>query len=661
MNTKTHWFLKAVTFSKTYFSFLHPKENRQRKSHSFFTDDYMKSLKFSGLQVTKNEIITLAYAVAFLSFLLLFLLDILILCVYYFSSVPIDLMTIILLLLLTMALPFFFMNLIASYPKVYLQYKKIHSLGDIPEILSYIVMYLKMVPNLENSVKFAATESHSTLAEDLQKMLWDMEIRIYHGIHDGLTYFANQWGEWSDHFKRALHLIRSSIDESDESQRMITLNKALDVGLEGTQDVMHDYSERLHQPTLVIYSIGIMIPLAVIAMLPTAGLIGLQITIFQVFIFYDIILPIVLFLYIRKILLLRPATFTPPSIPINHPELNSINKKKRAIIALCIGAVVSLPGVISLVSPTILISLSNDAGFFVFGIAQLQQLIPLSILIIWGFSLSISYYLYTVYKPMKKIRDVIKQMENEFSDSLYIMGKRISEDKSPEESFNYTATMMKGSTISEIFSHTAYNLSAMRTTVFQAMFNKEYGSLNHIYSDRIHSILRLFVEGIKKSQKSASISIIKLADHLKDLQLVEKKIKESLSQLTSTLQATAMLFAPMIAGVTLAITKLISTIIETMVSTIDTSTLYTQTSIVTGIANAFSIENINPNYFLLVIGIYVVELVFLLIRFINGIDNGDDTVEFYYTLSKVLPVSVLILTLSLCISQLFLSTITMNI
>ena len=289
MNAKTHWFLKAISFSQTYFSFLHEKENKENKSHPFFTDEYMNSLRFSGLNVTKDDVLLLAYTVAMFSFLLLICFDILVLGIYYFSSVPIDITTIILLLFSTIILPFVFMNLAATYPKVYLQYKKIHSLGDIPEILSYMVMYLKMVPNLENSVKFAAIESKSTLADDLRKMLWDMEIRVYHGIHDGLTYFADQWGQWSDHFKRSLHLIRSSIDESDESQRMITLNKALDVGLEGTRDVMHEYAERLHQPTLVIYSIGIMIPLAIIAMLPTAGLIGLQITIFQVFIFLSLI------------------------------------------------------------------------------------------------------------------------------------------------------------------------------------------------------------------------------------------------------------------------------------------------------------------------------------------------------------------------------------
>ncbi|RLF57974.1 MAG: hypothetical protein DRN27_06640 [Thermoplasmata archaeon] len=651
MNNDTHWYIKATRFAQNHFSWLNRNDS---KDNSYFTEEYIQTLRFSGLDVTKNNILTLSYMVAFLSFIILFSFDSSIIVLYYSSKMNIDLLTIFLLMTSTIFLPLIFMNLIASYPKVYVQYIKIHSLGDIPEILSYLVMYLKLVPNLENSVKFAARESSTTLSKDLRKMLWDMEIRIHHGIHDGLTAFANQWGSWSDHLKRALHLIRSSIDESDESQRIITLNKALDVGLEGTRDLMHEYAEKLHQPTLVIYSIGIMIPLAIIAMLPAAGLIGLQITIFQIFILYDILLPLFLFLYIRKILMLRPATFNPPSIPTNHPDLKKINRKKHFIIAMFIGIICSAPGFLSLLLPSFFLLKSSF-------LSQLHEIIPLSLLIIWGFSLSFAYYAYMVYHPVKKIRDSIKQMETEFSDALYIMGKRISEEKSPEESFHYTSSMMKGSDIAQLFSHTAYNLSAIQTNVYDALFSKEYGSLKYIYSDRIHSILRLFVEGIKKSQKSVSISIIKLADHLKDLQQVEKKISETLSELTSTLKATATIFAPMIAGVTLAITGLISSIIGKMVNTIDTSSINAQSSIITGITNAFSLENIEPNYFVFVIGIYIIELVLLLIRFTNGIDEGDDKAEFYYMLGKTLPVSAFVLTISIFISQIFLSNVASNI
>ena len=665
MNTTNSWY---ETFGKKFSnscSWLLP-ENKQskRKINQYFTSSYLDVLRFSGLQLNPRQILIFSYAAALLTFLAMILIDLSVVLIYYIAGATIDLFTTALMLLTTLLLPFIILNLIASYPKTLVQYKKIHSLGDIPEVLSYIVMYLKLVPNLENSINFAAMESSTSLVRDLRKMLWDMQIRLYHGIDDALTQFANQWGSWSDHFKRSLHLIRSSVHESMQAQREMTLNKALDVGLEGTREQMQKFASKLHQPTLIIYSIGIMIPLAVIAMLPAAGLIGLQITIFQMFFLYDIILPLILFLYMRKILLMRPATFNPPHIPNDHPDIASINKQKQIVISILLGTIISLMGLSSLIIPFISDQLSNGviaASFRLF--AVINEWVPLTLFIIWGFAIAVSYYTHVVYYPYKKIRDRIKQMEKEFSDSLYIMGKRIGEEKSPEESFLYTAQTMDGSAIATIYFKTGYNLAAMHTTIHQALFSKEYGSLKHVYSTRINSIMRLFVEGIKKSQQSVSISLVKLADHLKELQKVEINIKETLNTLTSTLRSTATVFAPMIAGVTLSITQLISSIISKMSQNLNTSTqsLSTGSTTFSGITNSFSLENIQPEYFVLVIGLYIIELVILLTRFTNGIDEGDDKAEFMYTLGKALPIAVTVLTFTIIISHFFLSSIAIHL
>ena len=653
MKQEDNWFYKSIQFSKKYFPFL-LKENEKTKkqNNQFFNQEYLDTLQFSGFHISPNDVLLVSYTFALLSFLVILFIDIGIIILYVLSKMQLDPLTVIIMSSATLFVPFLLMNLTASYPKTYLKYAKIHSLGDIPEVLSYLVMYLKLVPNLENSVQFAAMESSTSLVHDLRKMLWDMEIRVYHGITDALTHFADQWGRWSEHFKRSLHLIRSSIDEPEEAQRIMTLNKALDVGLEGTRIVMNEFAEKLHQPTLVIYSIGIMIPLAIIAMLPAAGLIGLQITIFQVFFLYDIILPLLLFLYIRKILLSRPATFNPPNIPKNHPKLRGIHHRKHQSIACSLFIVC--------ISPIFLMMFPGTPAPIVSTIHSINSIIPLSITIIWGIAAAITYYTSTVYWPHKNIRDTIKHMEKEFSDALYIIGNRISEEKSPEESFLYTAETMKGSAISDLFSHTSYNLTALHTTISEALFNPEYGSLKHVYSDRIRAIMRLFVEGIKKSQRSVSISIIRLADHLKELQQVETRIKENLSTLTSTLQSTATIFAPLIAGVTLAITQLISDIIQKTTQSLDTPSMM-DTHMMYGITNTFSLENIDPTYFVLVIGIYIVELVFLLTRFTNGIDEGDDKAEFYFQLGRTLPVAVLVLTISIIISQLFLSSVANHI
>jgi len=307
--------------------------------------------------------------------------------------------------------------------------------------------------------------------------------------------------------------------------------------------------------------------------------------------------------------------------------------------------------------------LDNEILNFIATPDGLNSFVPVTLFIIWGAAASITLYSLSVYRPYKKVRDDIKQMENEFSDALYILGRRVNEEKSPEESFMYTASTMDGSKIAEVFSQTGYNLTAMHTNIKEALFNQEFGSLKHVYSDRIKAIMRLFVEGIQKSQKAVSISIIRIADHLKELQHVEDKIKDALQSLTSTLRSTAAVFAPLIAGVTLAITKLISNIIQSMSGKLQSASVATtgSSTVFTGITESFALENVRTEYFVLVIGIYIIELVFLLTRFTNGIDEGDDKAEYMYSLGKVMPTAVIVLTVTVLVGQFFFSSIVRTI
>ncbi len=657
--TQEHNYIKFMNFSKKHFQWMVKKnEKTKEKIEKTFNKDYVENLNFTGLEISTYDVLLFGYVTAFLSFICLFLLDLSIILVYGANIYEIDILTLILMLFITIIVPIVLMNLVINYPKTHAKYLKIHSLGDIPEILSYLVMYIKLVPNLENSVKFAASESNTQLAKDFRKMLWDMEIRIYCGIDDALTTFANKWGKWSEYFKRALHLIRSSVQERDEASRNITLNRALDVALDGTQEMMNKFANRLHQPAMVIYSIGIMIPLALVAMLPAAGLVGLKITIFQVFFLYDILLPLFVFLYTRKILLQRPATFNPPNISNNHPYLENINKKRRLTLSIIFGSIVALPGIFFMILPLVFTS-GTDNNFlnFIIDPDGLNSYFPVTLFIVWGFAVTITSYTLSVYRPYKKVRDDIKQIEREFSDALYILGKRISEEKSPEESFMYAAHTMKGSKISEVFSKTGYNLTAMHTNLKESMFNDEYGSLKHVYSDRIKAIMRLFVEGIQKSQLAVSISIIKIADHLKALQQVEKKIKENLFSLTSTLRSTVAVFAPLIGGVTLSITKLISNIIRGISDKMPSGSALNAASGLPGVTDTFTLENVRPEYFVLVIGIYILELIFLIIRFTNGIDEGDDKATYMYSLGKMMPTSIFVFSLTVILGQILFAQI----
>jgi Flp pilus assembly protein TadB len=445
----------------------------RKKSEKTGSKEFLDAIGFSGFELEPWETHILSYTCGLFLFILLISLDIIL-----FSISAYERNSIIFAAIFTAIVPVVAMIYLSEYPKIHAKFLKIHTLGDIPEIQSYIVMSMKLVPNMERAIIFAADNSFRPLARDLKKLMWDIHIRVYSNIDEALIVFANQWGKNSEYFKRSLHLVKSSTSEPDDAQRIMTLNKSLDIVLEGTKTMMDAFAAKLKTPTYVLYSIFILIPLALVALIPAVSIVGVKIDTVTLVLVYNIGLPLFTFLYSEFILLQRPATFSPPDISDKHPELTSISsiRKNIIIIALIAGAGVGFSGYVLLYygNPFNIISKEAMAG-----------LVLPTFPIIWAITAMICVYCLGIYTPYKKIRDCVKQIENEFADALFILGRRIAEGRSAEEAFGHTSETMKGSKIGESFADIAKNLTCMRTTLHGAIFNEEYGALKDIYSDRI--------------------------------------------------------------------------------------------------------------------------------------------------------------------------------
>jgi len=639
MSEQQPWFVKGVSFARTHFTWLERLQDPTTSKPP--SDDFLRYLTFTGLNLDPQDIILFAHAIAVLAFIACLAICLLLIILSFALLHFLDLWMVVIMGTGLALIPFASMNLIAEYPRLHARTMRIQCLGDIPEVLSYLVMSLKLVPNLENSVKFAARESKTPLAADLRKLLWDMEIRVYHGVDEALTAFSTYWGQWHEYLRRSLHLIRSSVCEHNEVSRGLTLDRALEVSLEGTKETMNRFVNALHQPTMILYSVGIMIPLSLVAMLPAAGLVGIHLSLLHVFFLYDVSIPLIVYLYMWKILLSRPATFSPPDIPSTHPDLARVSKKREALLACGVAGAFASPFFASIILPKTLTE----------SLMLLNKYIPLSLFVVWGLAGGIAWYCLRVYTPYKRIWDDIKAMEREFSDALYVLGRRLAEDRSPEESIQYTAKAIAGARIAEVFTHTGYLLQAMNITVREAFFHPEFGSLRFVSSDRIKAITRLIVEGMGKSQQAVSLSIIRIADHLRELQDVEGKIRDMLHELTSTLQATATVFAPLIAGVTLSITSLITSILGSVGTTL--AAVPEESAGLLPVSAGFSVQNIASEWFVLVIGVYVVELVVLLTRFTNGITDGDDRALFLFRLGRTMVVAVVVFSVTVAVGMYF--------
>jgi Flp pilus assembly protein TadB len=609
-----------------------------RKCEKSVSTEYRDALRFSGFDLEAFETVLFSYAGTFATLILLLGIDILL-----FLSMSFDSRTLFIIGTLTLVIPLGILCYLSEYVKIRAGFMKISSLGDIPEILSYIVMSMKLVPNLEHAVLFAARNSERPLAKDLKKLIWDLNLRIYSSMDDALLSFADLWGRNSEYFKRSLHLIKSSTAEPDDAQRVITLNRALDISLEGTESLMDSFAAKLKTPSYILYSIFILIPLALVALLPAVTVVGIKPELIDLVLLYDFLFPALAALYSEYILMQRPLAFIPRQIPDSHPDLADIKQKKYI-------AIVSALLIFFLIAPLgyLLLRFGNP-GELVATTALGGYLTPTLPLILGG-TITVSVYLYFSAVPYKKIRNRIQEMEQEFADSLFVLGRRISEGKAPEEAFAHTAKTMKGSKIGEAFEEISMNLLSMRTNLKDAIFNEDFGAFRHVYSERIRNTMLLFTESVHKNHEAAGASIIKLADHLKELSAVENRIRQSLYDVTSTMRSTAVIFAPLIAGITLALAEVITKILGQVAERVNRVP-----ADLSGMPVEISPENftqsISPDHFLLAIGVYIVLICAVLTRFAGSVEYGGDREQLKFDLACMLPLSIVIFAVSTAASR----------
>jgi len=217
-----------------------------------------------------------------------------------------------------------------SYPKSVVEREKMLSLAYIPEIVNYLTMSMRLMPNLEKAVAFAANHGQGKIAEDLKKLVWDVQIGRYGSIEEGLDELAYKWGDYNEDFKQALMLIRASVLEGNVQRREEILEKASADVLEGTREKMDLYARKLQQPTVYLYYFGILLPLLLAIILPIGGsMTGMALAKPEyLFVGYNILIPLVVFAFGTMIVAGKPPTYTAPKIPEDFPGLPPVGQAK---------------------------------------------------------------------------------------------------------------------------------------------------------------------------------------------------------------------------------------------------------------------------------------------------------------------------------------------
>ena len=164
--------------------------------------------------------------------------------------------------------------------------------------------------------------------------------------------------------------------------------------------------------------------------------------------------------------------------------------------------------------------------------------------------------------------------------------------------------------------------------------------------------MKVLVESSKKGPKVASQAMINVSEYIKDIHRVNERLRDLMAEIISDMKQQIKVLAPAIAGIVVGITAMIIAILGRLTDQISVITegagAGASASVPTGLMTLFG-DGVPTYYFQAIVGLYIVQIVYVLTIMVNGIENGADKLAERYNLGKNLISSTLIY----CIIALF--------
>ena len=553
----------------------------------------------------------------------------------------------------------------------------------IPAVL-YVVIYMKHTSNLERAIQFASEHLDTPLALDFKKVLYDVETSRYSSVKQSLDAYLETWRDYSPEFIESFHLIESSLYEPSDSQRVNTLERALQVILEGVYDKMLTYSREIRSPLTNVYMLGIILPTLALALLPLASVIiagGLKW--YHLIILFNLIIPLGVYFMTSEILLKRPGGYGENSNLEKNPNYPKYKSSRPWIIAglICIPLFIIglIPFILQSSLITNILNLKSDYTFSEIGFPFFQDqllfdfkklgdvivgpfgiagimfslFIPLSIASFF----SIAYRMKT--KEIIKSRRETKDLEKEFTSTLFQLGNRLGDGVPAERVFSKVAESSQGQKTQSFFSLVNQNIQQMGMPIDEAVFNSQRGAIIYYPSALISISMRILIESVKKGLKIAARAMMSISDYVKNIQKINDRLKDLLAEVVSDMRSNMIFLAPLLSGIIVGLTSMIAMILNKLKSLSDLTAGGASVSGIGSIGNIvslFDITSIVPPYFVQVsIGLYLVEIIFILTSTLVTVDSGRDELQEKHYLAKNLKKGLTLYLITTLVSTLLLT------
>ncbi|MCL1984122.1 MAG: hypothetical protein FWG58_01830 [Methanomassiliicoccaceae archaeon] len=147
-------------------------------------------------------------------------------------------------------------------------------MNEAPTAVGMMRLMINGGRSLDSAVREIAKNGPANISKLFERIVWNVDMRISSDIRDSLSSMLAELPDTLAPFKRSMYLLISASDAKDVNERKRMTKDADDTILEGLKELGETYSSKLNAPCMVIFGLGVMIPMILVSILPMLSIGG---------------------------------------------------------------------------------------------------------------------------------------------------------------------------------------------------------------------------------------------------------------------------------------------------------------------------------------------------------------------------------------------------
>lgn len=396
-------------------------------------------------------------------------------------------------------------------------------MNEAPSVIGILSVDLSSGRSFETAIRDAAKNGPKNIAALFSKVMTDADCRISHDIKAGVFDILSKLPKELSSFRRAMHTAIAAFESNDKKESESMMKEAEECVLQGLKNVGEGYSSRLTTPCMIVFALGIMVPMILISVLPMLSLGG--------------------------------------KFSVSGIDSGLITVMTLVVIPAVIGVII-----LSMKGKNPFFSVRMDPKEFIH-LLPLLSAIPIYLALVrYGLSDSdaiiFSAVAAGIFAVILMVPSIMKgqkriKAENMLKDALFDIGNRLSARENFDNAVcNSFATRKDCSWLSEAIEREMDlcrgDVASALRTVLSPLSEMMCGFYCEIY------------EASKRDIRTAGKLALSIARQLQDQDQIRKGIEHKLKSMLDMMTGTASVFAPIILGMTVVMMVPISEITGTV-------------------------------------------------------------------------------------------------